>query len=60
MSNKPHNCKHTEDIGVDCFANNGCTSNQFWRQANGGYCAEKLTGCVKQSLHEDGKTEVCN
>jgi len=28
-SKKPHNCDHTEDVGVNCVSDDGCTGNQF-------------------------------
>jgi len=45
-SDKPHNCKHSEDLGVNCQSLDGCTGNQFQRVTDRGtYCVEKLDGC---------------
>jgi serine protease 12 (motopsin) len=46
-SNKPHNCDHSEDLGINCESTNGCTGNQFLRDnKRGKYCVEKKEGCI--------------
>ena len=45
-SSKPANCDHSEDLGINCQSDDGCTANQFQRVTDKGTrCVEKLEGC---------------